>query len=335
MILLVGIPSEPPLEMVHDALRELGAPVLMLNQRDATESSIRLRSAPDPDLPIEGELVIRAERVPLDAITGVYARPMDDTMLPELVDEPEGSPVRARVRTLHDLLMRWFDVAPGVIVNRPSPMASNGSKPYQTRLIAQAGLHVPETLVTDDPAAARSFLERHTRVIFKSVSGVRSIVREFTPEDAARLELVRTCPVQFQAYVPGVDVRVHVIGERVFATRAITDRTDYRYAARQGGSTELEATTLDADLEARCIKLAADLGLDFAGIDLRIDDDGQAVCFEVNPCPAYSYYQANTGQPIAQAVAEHLVRGMAPTSTPPQTARAPRPARSSRRNAVR
>lgn len=325
MILLVGIPSEPPLEMVHDALRELGAPVLLLNQRHATECSIGFRSAPDPALPIQGELIIGGERVPLDAITGVYARPMDDTMLPEVADEPEGSPVRARVRTLHDLLMRWLDVAPGVIVNRPSPMASNGSKPYQSRLIARAGIDVPTTLVTDDPAEVLAFVERHHRVIFKSVSGVRSIVREVTPEDAARVELVRTCPVQFQAYVPGVDVRVHVVGERVFATRALTDRTDYRYAARQGGSTELEATTLDPKLEARCIRLAADLGLEFAGIDLRIDDDGHAVCFEVNPCPAYSFYQAHTGQPIAQAVAEHLMRAMPATE----------PARPASRNAVR
>lgn len=333
MILLVGIPSEPPLEMVHDALRELGAPVLMLNQRDATECSIRFRSARDPAMPIEGELIIRGECVPLDAITGVYARPMDDTMLPEVVDQPEGSPIRARVRTLHDLLMRWLDVAPGVIVNRPSPMASNGSKPYQSRLIARAGIGVPTTFVTDDPDEAQAFLERHERAIFKSVSGVRSIVREVTPEDVARLELVRTCPVQFQAYVRGVDVRVHVVGERVFATRALTDRTDYRYAARQGGSTELEATTLDADLDARCISLAAGLGLDFAGIDLRIDDSGQAVCFEVNPCPAYSYYQAHTGQPIAQAVAEHLLRGMAPSST--STPTSTDAALPSRRNAVR
>jgi D-alanine-D-alanine ligase-like ATP-grasp enzyme len=49
------------------------------------------------------------------------------------------------------------------------------------------------------------------------------------------------------------------------------------------------------------------LSLPFAGIDLRISDDGRAFCFEVNPCPGFSYYQAHTGQQIARAVAEYLV----------------------------
>lgn len=312
MILLIGIATEPPLEMVADALREIGAEFRLLNQRRASACTLRLRVGGGMARSdgAEGELEIDGERIDLAKVRGIYARPMDDTLLPELADEPAGSPMRERVRALHDLLMRWLDVAPGAIVNRPSPMASNGSKPYQVRLIARAGIDVPRTLVTDNPAEVEAFAARHGRVIYKSVSGVRSIVRELGPEDAARMELVRTCPVQFQEYVPGVDVRVHVVGERVFATRAVTDRTDYRYAAREGGSTELEAITLDAELEARCIGLAAGLGLDFAGIDLRIDDDGHAVCFEVNPCPAYSYYEANTGQPIARAVAEYLAQGV-------------------------
>jgi hypothetical protein len=36
-------------------------------------------------------------------------------------------------------------------------------------------------------------------------------------------------------------------------------------------------------------------------------DDGGVYCFEVNPSPAYSYFQAHTHQPIAAAVARLLV----------------------------
>ena len=43
-------------------------------------------------------------------------------------------------------------------------------------------------------------------------------------------------------------MRVHVIGREVFATRIETDTTDYRYARRQGGDTELVAAELDDDL---------------------------------------------------------------------------------------
>ena len=56
-----------------------------------------------------------------------------------------------------------------------------------------------------------------------------------------------------------------------------------------------------------CIDLAAGLGLAFAGIDLKFAPEGEVYCFEVNPSPGYSYFEANSGQPIAQAVADYLI----------------------------
>jgi glutathione synthase/RimK-type ligase-like ATP-grasp enzyme len=52
--------------------------------------------------------------------------------------------------------------------------------------------------------------------------------------------------------------------------------------------------------------LAALLQLPLCGIDLRRCADGSYVCFEVNPMPAFSYYEANTGQPIARRLVEFL-----------------------------
>ncbi|MGH8914072.1 MAG: ATP-grasp domain-containing protein, partial [Acidimicrobiia bacterium] len=59
-------------------------------------------------------------------------------------------------------------------------------------------------------------------------------------------------------------------------------------------------------VERRAVALAADLGLPVAGIDLMIDEDGDVYCLEVNPSPAFSYYEQNTGQPIAMAIARYL-----------------------------
>jgi glutathione synthase/RimK-type ligase-like ATP-grasp enzyme len=85
---------------------------------------------------------------------------------------------------------------------------------------------------------------------------------------------------------------------------------DYRYARQQvGAPAELEATDLPDDIAERCVALARGLGLAFAGIDLKFPPDGRVVCFEVNPSPGFSYYEANTGQPIARAVAEYLMGG--------------------------
>ena len=138
--------------------------------------------------------------------------------------------------------------------------------------------------------------------------GVRSIFHEMTDADECRIPNIRWCPKQFQEHVAGTDVRVHVVGHEVFATRILSDGIDYRYATLQGGSTELETTVLADEVNARCVALADALGLPFAGIDLRVSDSGRIVCFEVNPSPAFSYYESHTGQPIAAAVARFLSR---------------------------
>ena len=40
-----------------------------------------------------------------------------------------------------------------------------------------------------------------------------------------------------------------------------------------------------------------------AALDLRRTPDGEWYCFEVNPSPGFTYYESNTGQPIAAAIA--------------------------------
>lgn len=307
MILLAGIRSEPPLADVLDALVDARADVVFLNQRRFADLDISYTV--DAAGTVDGLLRDGRRHIALREITAVYARLMDFHHLPELQSLAADDPERARCAVFHDDLSAWIDVCPGRVVNRTGAMASNGSKPFQAQLIARHGFLTPDTVVTNDPQVARDFYESCERVVYKSVSGVRSIVQTMTASDLERLDQIRACPVQFQDYVPGVDVRVHVVGAEVFATSVTTSATDYRYALRQVEEpARLSATDLAADVAERCVALAADLGLEFAGIDLKPHPDGGWYCFEVNPSPAYTYFEGQTGQPIAAAVARHLMR---------------------------
>lgn len=306
MILLCGIPSETPIAMVRAELGKLSVPYAMFNQRRFAEAELELGL---DAAGVGGRLELDGRSYRLDAIEGVYIRLMDDRALPELDGEPADSPTRRFCRALHDTLMRWCEVSPARVLNRVAPMTTNASKPYQAQLIRASGLRVPETLVTNDPQRVLAFRRRHGRIIYKSISGARSIVQTLEDEDLPRLERIRWCPVQFQEFIDGTNVRVHTVGGEVFATAAETDATDYRYAGRQGGSAELTAVTISDDLSERCLRLASTLGLDFAGIDLKITPEGRVYCFEVNPSPAFSWYEASTGQPIARAVARYLAGG--------------------------
>jgi len=303
VILLGGIPSEGSLVFLSEALNELGVEYRLFNQRKCADSAVDLRIDGSG---VQGTLDLNGEVLRLAEISGVFLRFMDDRILPELAGEPADSPARRHARAIHDALYRWLEVADARVVNRSDPQGSNSSKPYQAQLIAQHGFRVPPTLISNDPEAVLAFKAEHGAVIYKSMSGVRSIVKTLDEADTERLADIRWCPVQFQALVPGTDVRVHVIGTEAHATEISSDGVDYRYAKRAGGNTTLRAITLPDELIARCVALTAGLGLAFSGIDLRIGPDGEATCFEVNPSPAYAYYQSNTDQPIAMSVARYL-----------------------------
>lgn len=304
MILLCGIPSESPLRMVGEQLEALGAPYAIFNQRRFASMELEFEIGMGS---VSGWLKLDGRNYSLEQFTGVYTRLMDERLLPELKDEAPDSEGHRHCHSLHEALMRWYEIAPGRVLNRTGPMGSNFSKPYQAQLIQSQGFDIPETLITNDPEVAREFCGRFERVIYKSISGIRSIVQTIQPADLQRLERIRWCPTQFQEFVIGTNVRVHVVGTAAFATAILSEATDYRYATRQvGTAADLEAIQLPEDLEQRCIELAGTLELPLAGIDLKITPEGRVYCFEVNPSPAFSYYEANTGQPIAQAIATYL-----------------------------
>ena len=215
MILLCGIPTESPLDMVAQALRQMGAHFFVLNQRRVgqTQMEFTLR-----DGHVTGWLECGNELYQLEGFGGIYVRLMDDRALPELAEEPESSSLRAHSRVFHETLLSWIALSDARVVNRPAAMASNNSKPFQSQLIRNCGFRVPETLVTNQPALVREFLRRHGRVIYKSISGVRSIVQMLQPEDLSRLEKIRWCPTQFQQFIDGENIRVHGLTSKQYTS---------------------------------------------------------------------------------------------------------------------
>jgi hypothetical protein len=196
---------------------------------------------------------------------------------------------------------------PCLVVNRMGGSPSNQSKPYQGLIVRKTGLRTPHTLITSDPVAAQEFYEHYAgEVIFKSLSGTRSIVRRMEARDLERLPYLRNGVTQFQAHVPGDNIRVHTVGDQIFATRIRSTAVDYRYAHQQGADVELEPTTLPPQVAMACHQLANTLGLALTGIDLKQTPEGEWYCFEVNPVPAFAYYEKQTGQPISAALIEML-----------------------------
>ncbi len=308
-ILLWGLLSDSPVAAVHKALLEQGANPIFLNQQDILKTSIDLHIGAT----LEGELRLPGQTIDLTQITAVYLRPSDSRDLPSIA--ASDTEALRHALTVDDILCSWADLTPALVLNRPEAGFANNSKPFQSAWIESLGFRTPETLLTTDPAHALAFWNQHREVIYKSVSGTRSIVARLSPAHLDRLAQVASCPTQFQQYIPGTEYRVHVVGDQVFACSITSTAVDYRY-----GATPYLATPCDLpeEIAARCVRVAQTMNLPLAGLDLRRTPQGEWFCFEVNPSPAFSSFEDPTHQPIAHAVARLLID--APSTPPRKTA---------------
>ncbi|MDH4099947.1 MAG: RimK domain-containing protein ATP-grasp [Nitrospirota bacterium] len=305
MILLWGVMQDKPLAAVHGALQRQGAEVRVIDQLDILETGVDLTV----DGRVEGRVTVGDVSIDLGDVTAVYLRTYDWRRLPEITEAGPGSAAWQHALAVEEAIAAWLEVTPALVVNPPAAMATNNSKPFQAILIRQAGFDTPETLVTTDPAAVLEFREVHKEIVYKSVSGTRSIVSRLNDKNLDRLDDIAWCPTQFQQYVAGTDYRVHVVGDNVFACKVVSDADDYRYGEKWGMETSFRPCWIPDEQAKRCVKLARDAGLTIAGVDLRQTPDGRWYCFEINPSPGFTYYQAETGQPIDEAVAGLLMKG--------------------------
>jgi hypothetical protein len=129
MILLWGLPQDAPLRLVRDALVQRGAPFLFLNQADLLETHVEVEYTPS----ITGVVSISGREYRLEDIGAIYLRPYDFRDFPQLSHLDANSSQWRHALAAEDALWGLADLAEAVVVNRPSAMRSNSSKPYQCR----------------------------------------------------------------------------------------------------------------------------------------------------------------------------------------------------------
>jgi glutathione synthase/RimK-type ligase-like ATP-grasp enzyme len=307
VILVCGGIADTVTELVCARLEERGYPYRLLDL-GRYPAGYRLSWRWHDGHP-EGTIATADWRLDLADVTAVYVRYLgaEGRVLPEGLTTESAAAIFVECDAGLAALLEHL---PGMVVNRLAGGMSNHSKPLQALLVRRCGLLTPPTLVTTDPATALDFFaEWDGAIVYKSVSGIRSIVRRVEEQQLARLPLLRHGPAQFQALIPGDDVRVHTIGDQVIATRIRSEAIDYRYGRREGHAVEMEPALLPADVESSCRRLASELDLLLAGIDLKVTPDGEYYCFEVNPSPGFLFYEQGTGQPISTALADLLHHG--------------------------
>ena len=297
MVMLLGLLVDTPMYLVYEELKKLHTPCIFLNHCDLEEMKVNFSFGSS----IKGTIEIYGKKISINEISSSYFRTYNffDYEGNELLSYSDKR--IQKMATTEDILWSWAELTDTLMINPPSAMASNNSKPYQSEIIKLFGFSIPETLVTTSPNEAEKFWKRHGNIIYKSNSGVRSIIRKISENDRKRFLNIQFCPTLFQEFITGTDYRVHVVGNETYSCKINSSADDYRYE-----NNEMEIVILPGDIENKCIALTKHLGLHFSGIDLRKAINGKWYCFEVNPSPAFSYFEMKTGLPIANAVARML-----------------------------
>jgi len=298
MVLVWGIREDSPTERILDRLRRIDARIAWIDQQELD----RLRIEVEAGSCTRGVLHLPGGPIDLSEIRSAYVRPYDFRRLRVAKTLGDSDPQRFAFCAFESALYAWVESAAGIVMNRFTAMATNGSKPLQAEVIRRFGFSVPETLLTTSPEAAIAFRERHRAVVYKSISGRRSIVTRLEDDGLTEFANVERCITQFQEFVPGIDYRIHVVADRILACRIDSDSVDYRY----DHSARITPCEIPDAVAERCYRLTVGLGLVFGGLDLRQTPSGEWYCFEVNPSPGFTYFEDAAGLPIAAEVASIL-----------------------------
>lgn len=209
--------------------------------------------------------------------------------------------LRQRSAMVSAALLRWEML--GTAFYNPITVINNVVKPYQLACLQAAGLPVPDTLWSNDPEAVRRFCSEH-EAIYKPVAGgapTRKVQpHDLEPERLAKLPASAVC---FQELMPGDDVRVYVIDDRVVcAMRIHTDTIDFRLNVKG-----IEAIELPDEVKVWCIRAAEVLGLRYTGMDIKGDRDGNYRILELNSSPMFLGFEAQAGVEIGGPLCDALV----------------------------
>lgn len=240
-----------------------------------------------------------------------YAMNSYQSILTRLIDISEGAPneqLKRKASGFYQALRQLLSHLSLPVLNPPRRDDANFSKLYHTTLFGSlTGWQIPRSCLTNNAERAMKFITScPAGVIFKGTSGVKTWA---TLYDAARhrerLPLLPQCPVLFQEYIQGPDVRIHIVGEQLFAELIESPQPDYRISR----SNTFSPLQIPDEIAKGCLAIARDCQTPFLGIDFKIQQSSGIWFFlEANSMPCYEGYDQRAGGAISRAIAQWLTQ---------------------------
>jgi hypothetical protein len=288
--------------------------------------SMRLRPG-DPD----GRFVLRGLDLDSDSREGafdtVWMRRPGAPVLPEDMHPGDKQVATRQCEVFLSNLVAFVD--PGKRAFWVNPLSSDATaqqKSCQLRSAVRAGLKIPDTLISNDPAEIRAFLREQGGVAahkllrpasWISHDGDREHVyasytvpvsEEQLPDD----DTLRLCPAIFQSFLEkSFEIRVACLGDFLVAVRIDSQSDDRARTDWRAGQLHIEMTPYDLPPEVGegCRRLLRDLGLPHASLDFVVDPRGEHIFLEVNPQGQFLFLETRAGLPLLDMFSEFLAAG--------------------------
>lgn len=325
MILIIGDVTDLCIPWVGRYLEQHKIPFLQFNLADfplhakLTATYHQHRYAAELALPGQPS-------IDLDTIQSVWYRITKDYVLPNAIPDSQRDFARDEC---HQMIQGLFDNLHCFWVSHPSRIKECRHKLRQLHLAQELGFEVPQTLVTNDPNKVRAFYDATGGKIIYKVLDKDVILHKdnvlkrpitetviyttlIKPYHLEYLDSVHYAPCLFQEYIQTqVDLRITVVGRRIFAAEIHSLRTEQTKHGRNDdlANKPCQPHQLPLCLEQKCVSMVEELGLAYGAIDMILTPEGRYVFLEINPNGEYVWIESLTGLPISEALAEMLIEG--------------------------
>lgn len=305
-------------------------PTVMDMLRDAGETVFRLDTDQFPtDVQLDiyyrngtEQIIITSEQgsFTLNEVSAVWNRQLRvGEALPTTLDSQiRNVSLKESQRTILGMTasLRCFQLDPLVNIYRAE------RKQLQLQVAQQLGLEIPQTLITNCPAAVKEFAETcENGLVVKMQSGF-SVQRDgqekvmftnpVTPNDLEHLDGLSLCPMMFQEQIlKALELRVVIVGKELFTAAIASQKFEQsRYDWRRQVLSlvdDWQPYSLPQEVEAKLLSMMNYFGLNYGAIDLILTPDNRYVFLEINPCGEFSWLDNMVGLPISQAIANLLL----------------------------
>ncbi|MGW0824077.1 ATP-grasp ribosomal peptide maturase [Streptomyces sp. NPDC002845] len=315
-VLVVTRLDDATADGVIEELNRRSVPVVRLDPGDFP-AAVTVAGLVESNVGLVGDVRTTTRVVGLDQVRSVYWRRPSPYGAPEGV---EGQDARWCVDQARYGLGGLLAALPGAhYVNHPWRNRDAEYKPAQLAAAARSGLHVPPTLVTNDPERARRFAREYGPVVYKPLRntdyadhdgrGLTVWVEEVEPHvlgtrTGAGAGVAQTMHLFQQRVNKTADIRLTAVGDRLLPVRIDgSPGLDWRRHYD-----DLTYTLIDTPPDvAKGVRTYLDaFGLAYGAFDFGLGPDGRWWWYECNPNGQYAWFPDPITSRITAAIADQL-----------------------------